>query len=60
MANLEWVRIPAEVRSEADRRMLTATLVELGLEARIVKVKETPRGTPKRYVEYREQQKEDA
>ena len=55
-----WTRIPAEVRSEADRRTLAGMLVEMGLEARIVKVKETPRGTPKRYVEYREQQKEDA
>ena len=55
-----WTRIPAEVRSEADRRTLVGMLAEMGLEARIVKVKETPRGSQKRYVEYREQQKEDA
>jgi AICAR transformylase/IMP cyclohydrolase PurH len=29
-----------------------------GLAVREVKVKETPRGTPKRYIEYAEQEKE--
>ena len=60
MESQGWARIPAEIRSETDRRTLAATLAELGLEVRIVKVKETPRGSPKRYLEYREQQKEDA
>ena len=60
MESQGWVRIPAEIRSETDRRTLAATLAELGLEVRIVKVKETPRGSPKRYLEYREQQKEGA
>ena len=49
----EWIRIPAHIPSEQDRRTLCAVLVANGLEIRIVRVKTTNRGTPKRYVEYR-------
>lgn len=49
-----WVRIPANIDNEADRRALTALLVAYGLEVRIVRIKSTNRGTPKRYVEYRD------
>lgn len=56
---MEWVRLPAEIKSEDDRRTLSSVLVANGLAVREVKVKETPRGTPKRYIEYAEQEKED-
>lgn len=59
---MEWVRIPAELKSEDDRRTLAAILVANGLAVREVKVKETSRGTPKRFIEYAKQpkqQKED-
>ena len=50
----KWNRIPANITSEDDRRVLTSLLVAYGLEVRIVRIKETNRGTPKRYVEYRD------
>ena len=50
----EWVRIPEPVEAEADRRQLCAILTACGLEVRIVRVRATQRGTPKRYVEYRQ------
>lgn len=53
MNETEWTRIPAPVDGEVDRRTLLGILGSLGLEVRIVKVKETARGTPKRYLEYR-------
>ena len=49
-----WNRIPANITSEEDRRVLSALLVAYGLEVRIVRLKETNRGTPKRFVEYRD------
>lgn len=49
----DWTRIPMEISSETDRRTLTAILASVGLEVRIVKVKLTKSGTPKRYIEYR-------
>lgn len=49
-----WRRIPVDIDSEADRRELAGILTAHGLEVRIVKLKETNRGTPKRYVEYRD------
>ncbi len=51
----EWVRIPAEIVHDPDRRGLTGILTAAGLEVRIVKVKFTKNGTYKRFVEYREQ-----
>lgn len=48
-----WQRIPA-VLTEADRRTVAGILVVGGLEVREVRVRETPRGTPKRYIEYRD------
>ena len=51
----EWTRIPAPIESETDRRALTAILVSAGLEVRIVRVKLTRGGTPKKYIEYRQQ-----
>ena len=50
----QWVRIPAEVKNETDRRDLAAILSSLGLSVRIVKVKKTPSGTAKKYIEYAE------
>lgn len=52
--NDNWVRIPTPISDEQDRRTLCAILCAAGLEVRIVKVQETSRGTPKRYVEYRD------
>lgn len=49
-----WKRIPANITSEDDRRALSALLVAYGLEVRIARVKETNRGTPKRFIEYRD------
>lgn len=49
----EWIRIPAPIPTEQDRRELCCILAAHGLEVRIVRVKTTNRGTPKRYVEYR-------
>jgi hypothetical protein len=54
MSAKKWVRIPANVTDEADRRALTGILSAYGLEVRIVRIKSTNRGTPKRYVEYRD------
>lgn len=48
-----WMRIPASISDESDRRSLCAILCAYGLEARIVRVRETSRGGLKRYVEYR-------
>ena len=50
----EWIRIPAAIDSEADRRQLAAILAAAGLEVRIVKEKKTPNGSYKKYVEFRE------
>lgn len=49
-----WKRIPANITDEADRRQLAAILTAYGLEVRIVRLKTTNRGTPKRFVEYRD------
>lgn len=49
-----WIRIPMAIDKEEDRRELCAILTAYGLEVRIVRIKETNRGTPKRYVEYRD------
>lgn len=48
----DWIRIPAPVESEEDRRALAAILVSCGLEVRVVKVRLTPKSTPKKYLEY--------
>lgn len=50
-----WIRIPAPVESEEDRRALAAILTSCGLEVRIVKVRLTQKATPKKYLEYRAQ-----
>lgn len=49
-----WKRIPANITDEADRRQLAAILTAYGLEVRIVRLKTTNRGTPKRFVEFRD------
>lgn len=49
-----WVRIPVNITSEDDRRALVGTLTSYGLEVRIVRIKWTERGTPCRYVEFRD------
>lgn len=49
-----WVRITVPIEKEEDRRELCAILTAYGLEVRIVRIKTTNRGTPKRYVEYRD------
>lgn len=49
----DFTRIPAEIESEADRRTLCAILASAGLEVRIVRVRLTQRGTPKKFIEYR-------
>ena len=52
---VDWTRIPMEIPNEADRRTLCSILASIGLEVRIVKVKLTKGGTPKKYIEYRQQ-----
>lgn len=52
----QWIRIPAPIPTESDRRELCALLAGNGLEVRIVKVRLTNRGTPRRFVEYRPEQ----
>lgn len=49
-----WVRITVPIEKEEDRRELCAILTAYGLEVRIVRIKPTNRGTPKRYIEYRD------
>lgn len=49
----DWVRIPVPIDSEQDRRLIVAALAAAGLEVRIVKAKHTPKGSWKKYVEYR-------
>ena len=51
----DWTRIPMEIPNEADRRTICAILASVGLEVRVVKVKLTKGGTPKKYIEYRQQ-----
>ena len=48
-----WVRIPANIAGEADRRELAGILSSYGLEVRIVRVKITNRGVPHKFIEYR-------
>ena len=50
---VRWVRIPTPFDDERDRWDLTGLLVASGLEVRIVRIKTTNRGSPRRYVEYR-------
>lgn len=50
----KWIRIPTPITEEADRRSLAAVLTAYGLEVRIVRIKSTNRGTPKRFLEYRD------
>lgn len=50
----KWIRIPTPIIEEADRRSLAAVLTAYGLEVRIVRIKSTNRGTPKRFLEYRD------
>jgi len=49
-----WKRIPVSITEEADRRALAGILTAYGLEVRIVRLKTTNRGTPKRFLEYRD------
>lgn len=53
MATKRWVRIPVAVPEEADRRTLCGLLTAIGLEVRIIREKDTNRGKPKRFVEFR-------
>lgn len=48
-----WVRIPAHLEAEADRRTLAGILAAAGLEVRLVKDRATKGGSWKRYLEYR-------
>lgn len=50
---IAWKRIPV-VMSDVDRRTVAGIFVTSGLEVREVRIKETNRGTPKRYLEYRD------
>lgn len=51
----EWTRIPAQIESDADRRLMAGILTAAGLEVRIVKERKTPTGSYKKYVEFKEQ-----
>ena len=50
----EWKRIPVPIPDERDRRELAAILTACGLEVRIVRLRLTPKSTPKRFLEYRD------
>lgn len=49
-----WTRIPVPIPEERDRRELAAILTACGLEVRIVRLRLTQRGTPKRFLEFRD------
>ncbi|MGM9640543.1 MAG: hypothetical protein ACI3V3_04175 [Faecousia sp.] len=49
-----WTRIPVPIPEERDRRELAAILTACGLEVRVVRLRLTQRGTPKRYLEFRD------
>ena len=49
----EWTRIPMEITNETDRRTMSAILVSVGLEVRVVKVKPTKGSAYRKYIEYR-------
>lgn len=51
----EWMRIPAPMEREEDRRQVAAILAAAGLEVRVVRVAVRPRAY-KRFVEYRDQE----
>ena len=48
-----WTTIPKEIPTDADRRTICAILAASGLEVRIVKAKDSPRSSPKRYIQFR-------
>ena len=50
----EWVRIPAAIDSEKDRREMCGILASCGLEVRVVRVRTAPRSSSKRHIEYRQ------
>ena len=50
----EWNRIPVPIPDERDRRELAAILTACGLEVRVVRLRLTPKSTPKRFLEYRD------
>jgi len=49
----EWTRIPVPIDSDADRRNIASILFAWGLEVRPKKVRLTPKGTPRNFIEYR-------
>ena len=49
-----WMRIPVPIPDERDRRELAAILTACGLEVRVVRLRLTPKSTPKRFLEYRD------
>lgn len=49
-----WTRIPVPIPDERDRRELAAILTACGLEVRVVRLRLTPKSTPKRFLEYRD------
>lgn len=55
----EWVRIPAEMPNDDDRRSIAGILTAIGLECRIAKVKLTKNGSVRKFIEYREQKKKE-
>lgn len=56
----EWIRIPAEIPADADRRSLAGIFTAVELEVRIVKVQLTKGGSVRKFMEYRAQEKEKA
>lgn len=53
----DWVRIPAPVENETDRRTICGLLTSIGLEVRVVRVKmgEKSSSPVRRFVEFRQQ-----
>lgn len=51
----DWVRIPAKIESDTDRRTIVAILAANGLEVRIAKEKPTKGSAYQKFIEYRQQ-----
>lgn len=56
---IPWIRSPEPIPSDTDRRTLAGIFTSHGMEFRVVSVRLTKNGTPKKYVEFRAQEKEE-
>jgi len=49
----KWTRIPVPIDKESDRRALTSILAEYGLTVQLAKDRLTPKGSLRKFIEYR-------